>query len=131
MVDDRQLKQKMEELFGESKETFEAKEDFDEVLFTERSELQDLNDQDVEEVAEYLKEQYAKKEAKQAKLPKQRWIWKFYGVWWFKIILFFVEFLALMLSLYFFVPLSINTSVTIIQALSGTTLLTILRQWMK
>jgi hypothetical protein len=128
MADDRQLRQKIEELFGEEKKRDGGAE---EVLFTERSELQDLTNDDVEEVADYLKHQYAKKEQKEAALPKQRWIWKFYGVWWFRVILFLVEFLVLMLSLYFLVPLSINTSVTLIQAFSGATLLTILRQWMK
>jgi hypothetical protein len=127
MADDRQIRKKIEELFGESNKTFERES----LNPTERSELQDLENQDVQEVAEYLKHQFTKEEKKQASLPKRRWKWNFYGFWWFKVILFVLEFFVLTLSIYFLVPLSINNTVTLIQAFSSATLLTILRQWTK
>jgi ABC-type multidrug transport system fused ATPase/permease subunit len=128
MTDDRKIRQKIEELFGDSNKSHE---DMEEILFTERSELEDLSNEDVQEVAEYLKHRYSKQEEREANKPKQRWKWKFYGLWWFKIILFVFEFLILTASLYFLIPLSINTSITIIQAFSSAAFLTILRQWKK
>jgi uncharacterized membrane protein len=128
MPDERQINKKLEELLRDSEE---SNKDMEEVLFTERSELKDMDDQEVKEVKDALEKMFKRKEAIEDQKPKPIWKWKFYGVWLAQALLFLIEFLFLVLSIYFLVPLSINTSMTFIQAFSSGVLLTILRQWKK
>jgi len=128
MPDERQINKKLEDLLNDSEG---ANKDMEEVLFTERSELEDMTDKETDEVKNAIKDMLGRREAIEEAKPQPKWKWKFYGLWWFRIILFAMEFLFLASAIYFLVPFSINTSVTIIQALSSATLLTILRQWTK
>ena len=128
MPDERQINQKIEELFSENEN---ANKDMEEVLLTERSEMVDLSPEEVAEVKDAVKDMLGKKEAREALKPKPKWTWKFYGFYLFKALIFLAEYAFIALSIYFLLPLAINTVVTLIQAVSITTLLTIYRQWIK
>lgn len=88
--------------------------------------LMDMEPDEQAEVKEHLAKLMGRKESRK---PKRNWKWSFYGKYIFKALLFLVEFAILTGVLYFFIPLSINTSVTILQALSGSILMTFVRQW--
>ena len=128
MPDDRQIQEKLDELYAESQEQHG---DYDEVLFGGRSELQDLSPQEEAEVRNFLFNKFQKEEEKKAKGPQLKWTWDFYGFYLFKFLRFMVEFAIIVGAVYLLGPVSINTSITFIQAVCITTLMALIRQWMK
>jgi hypothetical protein len=117
-VDKKDLDRKFQQLFDES----EIPNRMDNIDKT----LRNMDPEEEAEVRDFLAGMMGKKEAKK---PKFKWLWSFKGAILFKAILFVVEFLILNAVLFFLLPISINTTVTMTQIFCGSVLLTFLRQW--
>ena len=117
-VPERDLEKKFQEMFEQS----ELPNRMDNLHNT----MMEMDPEEQAEVKEHLAKLMEKKEAKK---PKWKWLWSFKGVFLFRTLLYVVEFLILITMMFFLLPLSINTTVTVTQVVSGAILLTFLRQW--
>lgn len=128
MPDQRQINKKLEELFSDNKKGLG---DMEEILFTDKSELQDMTAQERAEVEQAVRNMLGKKEAIDSVKPKKVWRWNFYGLHAFRIIKYLLELCIIITLVWLLLPIAINTEVTIIQASSISVLLAVISKWMK
>jgi hypothetical protein len=124
-TDARKINKKIEELWKESEKG--NPQSFN----TERSYLDEFTPQEIAELETALGGIFQRKDEEEAKQPKKRWTWKFYGLYLFKFAIWLTEILIVSCITCFLLPIAINTNVTIFQSLSLITLLAVIKKWMK
>jgi len=86
--------------------------------------MEDITPEEREEIEQYYKEKNAHKP-----VIRKRWKWSFVGLMLVKFIIFLFFFVVLTGIFWFMVPFSINTSVTIFQALALTVSVMFIKFW--
>lgn len=122
-IEEIELKEKLNSLFEESDKTFKDPSYTD----TERSEILDLTEEEILEVAEYVKRH------EESKPPKKRpkFTFSFFGKILFNLLLVLAEILIVTFLLWVLIPFGINKEVTIINCWSITLIIAILKKWIQ
>jgi hypothetical protein len=120
-IEEVELREKLNGLFSDSEESYKDAR----LNQTERSELVDLSEEEIKEVAEYVQ----KIENKKSPKKRYKFTFSFVGKILFNFILILLEILIVSVVLFLFFPNSINKDVTYLDWLSITIILAVLKQW--
>lgn len=122
-IEEIELKEKLSNLFADSYETYKQ----DDISTTERSEIVDLSEDEIKEVAEYVKR------IEEKKSPKKRihFTFSFFGKILFNFLIIILEILIVSFTIWFLFPISINKDITYLDWLSITIIIAVLKTWIQ
>lgn len=122
-LDKLELQQKLNNLFSESDQRYSNEN----LAYTDRSELVDLSEEEIREVAEYVK----RTEDKKALKKRAKFTFSYFGKILFNFLIILLEIIIVSLVLYILVPFAINKEVTLLNCFSSTIILAVINKWIK